>query len=212
MEKVINVITLGDSGVGKTSIINRIKDGTFKNEYSVTINIDHFFIRKKYEKKNLIIKLVFRDTAGQEIYKTMPLNYIRDCHVVLLVFSNIDSLNEIKSRWYNYYKENANEDNSRFLLVGNKSDIFGENREDIINQGQSFADEIEAHFITCSAKSEDNMDNLERFITTEAKRFIDDEERYNNVLHNINRRFNIDKNDSNNDDRDLNVKVIKLDI
>ena len=198
MEKVINVITLGDSGVGKTSIINRIKDGTFKNEYSVTINIDHFFIRKKYEKKNLIIKLVFRDTAGQEIYKTMPLNYIRDCHVVLLVFSNIDSLNEIKSRWYNYYKENANEDNSRFLLVGNKSDIFGENREDIINQGQSFADEIEAHFITCSAKSEDNMDNLERFITTEAKRFIDDEERYNNVLHNISRRFNIDKNDSNN--------------
>ena len=51
MEKVINVITLGDSGVGKTSIINRIKDGTFKNDYSVTINIDHFFIRKKYKKK-----------------------------------------------------------------------------------------------------------------------------------------------------------------
>ena len=45
------MITLGDTGVGKTSIINRIKDGTFKNDYSVTINIDHFFIRKKYKKK-----------------------------------------------------------------------------------------------------------------------------------------------------------------
>ena len=45
------MITFGDSRVRKTSIINRIKDGTFKNDYSVTINIDHFFIRKKYKKK-----------------------------------------------------------------------------------------------------------------------------------------------------------------
>ena len=45
------MITLGDSRVRKTSIINRIKDGTFKNDYSVTINIDLFFIRKKYKKK-----------------------------------------------------------------------------------------------------------------------------------------------------------------
>ena len=62
------MISLGDTGVGKTSIINRIKDGTFKNDYSVTINIDHFFIRKKY-KKNLIIKLVSRETASQEVFK-----------------------------------------------------------------------------------------------------------------------------------------------
>ena len=91
-----------------------------------------------------------------------------------------------------------NYNNSRFLLVGNKSDIFVEKREDIINQGQSFADEIDANFITCSIKSKDNMDNLERYITTEVKRFIDDEEKYNNVLNNINTKFNIDKNDSNN--------------
>ena len=49
--KKIKMITAGDSGVWKTSIINRIKDGTFKNDYSVTINIDLFFIRKKYKKK-----------------------------------------------------------------------------------------------------------------------------------------------------------------
>ena len=72
------------------------------------------------------------------------------------------------------------------LWYWNKSDIFVEKREDIINQGQSFADEIDANFITCSTKSKDNMDNLERYITTEAKRFIDDEEKYNNVLNNIN--------------------------
>ena len=100
----------------------------------------------------MIIKLVSRDTAGQEIFKIMPLNY----------------------------------NNSIFFLVGNKSDIFGGKREDIINQGQSFADDIDANFIKCPTKCKDNMDNLERYITTEVKRFIDDEEKYNNVLNNIN--------------------------
>ena len=62
------MISLGDTGVGKTSIINRIKDGTFKNDYSVTINIDHFLLEKSI-KKNLIIKLVSRETTGREVFK-----------------------------------------------------------------------------------------------------------------------------------------------
>ena len=68
MKKKINMITLGDSRVRKTSIINRIKDGTFKNNYSVTINIDLFLLEKSI-KKNLIIKLVSRETESQEVFK-----------------------------------------------------------------------------------------------------------------------------------------------
>ena len=197
MEKQLNIITLGDAGVGKTSIINRIKNNTFQESYKVTISVDYFFIKRKYEKKNLIMNLTFRDTAGQEIFKTLPQQYIHDCHIVLLVFADIDSLTTIKNRWLNYYKENSNIDNSRFILVGNKSDLFGNNRDEILNKGQEFAEEIDAHFITCSAKSADNMDNLERFIITEAKRFIDDEEKYNNVLRK-NKAFNLKKNKNNN--------------
>ena len=62
------MIYLGDTGVGKTSIINRIKDGTFKNDYSATINIDLFLLEKSI-KKNLIIKLVSRETTGREVFK-----------------------------------------------------------------------------------------------------------------------------------------------
>ena len=196
MEKKLNIITLGDAGVGKTSIINRIKNNTFQESYKITISVDHFFIKRKYEKKNLIMNLTFRDTAGQEIFKTLPQQYIHDCHIVLLVFADINSLITIKNRWFNYYKEHSNIDNSRFILVGNKSDIFGNNRDEILNKGQEFAEEIDAHFITCSAKSADNMDNLERFIITEAKRFIDDEEKYNNVLKN-NKAFGLDNKKNN---------------
>ena len=174
MDLKVKVITLGDMGVGKTSIINRIKDGSFSDTYQATINLDIFFKKKKYETKNITFSLMFHDTIGQETYQNLiPISYIRDSHVVLLVFSDLDTLAELKNRWYNFYKKNANIQNSRFILVGNKSDLFGNNRDEIINQGQQFADELDAHFITCSAKSSDNMDNLERYITTEAKRFID---------------------------------------
>ena len=47
----INVITLGASGVGKTSLIRRIKDGTFQELYTVTIGVEFFSIDRLYEKK-----------------------------------------------------------------------------------------------------------------------------------------------------------------
>ena len=94
-----------------------------------------------------------------------------------MVFSNIETLNVIKERWYKHYKENTNIDNARFILVGNKSDIFGEMREEIVKQGEKFSEEIDALFVTCSAKIKDNLDNVERYITTEAKRYIENEEK-----------------------------------
>ena len=176
-EKDINIITLGECGVGKTSIIKRIRDEAFDKEEPTTEFVFSFFnIKKPYKKLNLTMNLNYHDTAGQEkIISSLPKRYIRNSHIVLLVFSNIQTLNVIKDRWYKYYKENANIDNSRFILIGNKSDIFGDERDEIIKQGNMFAEEIDAHFMTCSAKSDDNLDNVQRYIETEAKRFIDDE-------------------------------------
>ena len=98
MEKIIeiNVITLGASGVGKTSIINRIKNGSFREAYEVTLITESFTIKRKYETKNLIISLNFRDTMGQERYQSLiPLQYIRNSAVVLLVFDSIETLEDL---------------------------------------------------------------------------------------------------------------------
>ena len=193
----INIITLGDPFVGKTSIIKRIKDGTFNEHVNATVGVRLFIIKKKYEKKNIMIFLNFKDTAGQELFQnSIPVQYIRNSHIVLLVFSDIDSLNNLKDRWYSFFKQNANIDNSRFILVGNKSDIFGNEKEEILREGQKFAEEINAHFITCSAKSEDNMNNLERFITSEAKNFIDQAEE---ILREINEKKKLSLNENNQD-------------
>ena len=73
MEKefTINVITLGDVAVGKTSIINWIKDKTFKEFYKSTVGLECFDIRKKYELKKIEILFNFRDISGQEWYKKL---------------------------------------------------------------------------------------------------------------------------------------------
>ena len=191
-EVKISVITLGDSGVGKTSIIKRIYDGTFQDVMFSTFGIGDFFVRRKYSKKNIQIVLCFKDTAGQESYQELPVQYIRKSHIVLLVFCDIETLNTLRKRWYKFYKKNANIENSRFILVGNKSDLFGNEKKEIDRQGQEFADEINAHFITCSAKSKDNIDTLEQIIIDEAKNFIEIAENY------INERDNVQLNNQNN--------------
>ena len=175
-EVEIKIITLGASGVGKTSLIKRIKFGTFAEKNEATLGVDYFVVKKKYQNKNIMILLKYQDTNGLESMQgIIPQQYIRDSQIVLLVFSNINTLNEVINRWYSFYKENANIDKSKFILIGNKKDIFGDEKEEIERQGNQFAEEIDALFMTCSAKSDDNMDNIQRYIETEAKRFIDDE-------------------------------------
>ena len=193
----ISVITLGDTGVGKTSIIKRIHDDSFQELMFSTHGMSDFFIERNYTKKNIKITLCFKDTAGQELYKELPLQYIRNSHIVLLVFSTIETLNTIRERWYNFYKENANLEISKFILVGNKSDIFGDEREEIERQGQEFSEEINAHFITCSAKSKDNIDTLEQIIIDEAKRMIDLAEELLNEQNRIQLNNNQGRNNDN---------------
>ena len=198
----INVITLGASGVGKTSIIKRIKDGTFEDEYNVTIGVEFFSIERDYEKKNMKYLLNFYDTNGMESMQSLiPVQYIRDSHVVLLVFSNIETLDDLKNRWVDYYKVNTNIDNAKFILIGNKSDTFGNQREELLRQGNRFADEIDALFMTCSAKNADNMDNVERYIEREAKRYINEcQEKKKNIKNNDKSvKLNKKKNHQNNE-------------
>ena len=177
-ERRINVIVLGDNYVGKSSIIERIQKGIFQESYPPTIWVEPKVIYRQYKSKKIKIIITFYDTPGQEsLQDIIPKQKIRDSHIVLLVFCDINTLNEVKKRWYKFYKDNANIEDSRFILIRNKSDTFGNERDNLIREGQQFAEEIESHFLTCSAKNYDNLDNLDRYIATEAKIFIDEEEK-----------------------------------
>ena len=200
MERKINIITLGDVGVGKSSLINRIRDGSFSEKVQSTIGCQNVFIKRPYKKKNMTILLNFLDTSGQETFQNiLPKQYIRDSHIVLLVFCDLESLNNLIKRWTRFYKENCNLDDSKFILIGNKSDEFGDKRDQIRKNGNEFSQEMSALFLTCSAKSADNIDNLENFILTEAIRYIDEEDKKmeeakkNNIVFQRTKSFNLEK-------------------
>ncbi len=81
----INIITLGNSIVGKTSFIVRFAENVFRPDYLATIGID--FRAKTVELPNKkVYKVYFYDTAGQEKYKSISLNSIKNTNGVLLMY------------------------------------------------------------------------------------------------------------------------------
>ena len=99
-----SIIFLGSSGVGKTSIFQRISTDKFNNSYKPSIGIDLFVYYVKY--KNKKYKLIFYDTAGTETYNSISKNYLIRSDGVLFVYSLSDesSFNELEN-WYESYKE-----------------------------------------------------------------------------------------------------------
>ena len=115
----IKVIILGDSYVGKSSLINRLINNKFV-ELSSTLSIEyHTYIISINDYK---IRMQLWDTAGQEKYNSIISNYYKGTDVAIFVYS-IDKQETFENiqMWFNHLKEN-NED-SLNILIGNKLDM-----------------------------------------------------------------------------------------
>ena len=150
-------ILIGDSSVGKTSIVTRYSDGTFNDSFISTVGID--FKVKMIEINGVTIKLQIWDTAGQEHFRTITKSYYRGAHGILLIFdvSNRVTLNQTKI-WMNSIKESADE-NVLVALVGNKIDLDSD-RKISFQQGLDFAKENKLQFFEVSAKTGDGLNLL----------------------------------------------------
>ena len=125
-EASFKIITMGNSGVGKSSIIKRFISGKFETKTISTIGFGSF--NKEITLKNgTKIKLNIIDTAGQENYKALSASYIKNADGVLFVFAfNEKKTFEDISGWITNFKENSKVDFSEKLpayLVGNKCDL-----------------------------------------------------------------------------------------
>ena len=143
----LKVVLLGDSGVGKTSIINRFANNIFESKYMSTLTSAYFTKTMKFDDfGGKELKFELWDTAGQERYRAVTKILYKDAQVIILVYdiTRIDSFNEVKNYWYNQVKENCPK--SIILgLAGNKADLF-ENENVTEEQGKNLAEEIGAIF------------------------------------------------------------------
>ena len=110
------------------------------------------------------IKYLYWDTAGAENFNSITKTYIKGKDIILLIFCDLNSLNALKERWYEFVKDLIDVKNSIFLVIANKSDTFGDNYDQIKKKGKEFALEIGSYFLICSAKSKENMDNVEEIL------------------------------------------------
>ncbi|CAH0387877.1 unnamed protein product [Bemisia tabaci] len=164
---LFKLLIIGDSGVGKTSILFRFSDDAFNTTFISTIGID--FKIKTIELRGKKIKLQIWDTAGQERFHTITTSYYRGAMGILLVYdiSDMKSFENVM-KWTRNINEHANEDVERMIL-GNKCDKESE-RMVTKEMGEQIAREHGIRFMETSAKT--NI-NIEKAFTDLASAILD---------------------------------------
>ena len=161
-DKTCQLLIIGDSSVGKTSLITRYTNGTFKEEYLATVGLDYYSKEEVINNKTINIKLW--DTAGQERYKSLTQNYFKNAEGVLLTYdiTNSESFDNLKE-WISSIKKNM-EGKDIFIpviIIGNKIDME-ESRETSKEDAEKFAKENNYKYFETSAKTGEGVDNAIR--------------------------------------------------
>ena len=157
-EIAIKVTLIGESSVGKTSIINRYAKGNFSQELESTLGAN--YSQKKMVRHGKKIRLDLWDTAGQEKYRAIGRHFYKESYIVCLVYdiSNKDSFEKLKSVWYPDLQQ-FGEKLRIVAVVGNKIDKYLE--EEVKDEdAKAFAEEIKAINKRTSAMEGTNIEDL----------------------------------------------------
>ena len=151
------VIVVGDSGVGKTSIINRYIEN-FNPDEKATIGAS--FSSKLEVVDDYNISFDIWDTAGEERFRSVNSIFYKEASICLIVYdiTNLKSFQNIKDYWYKSVKENAIPD-IIFGIAGNKMDLVNKEAVDQ-KKAEEFCKEINASFFLTSAKENDFIDQI----------------------------------------------------
>jgi Ras-related protein Rab-18 len=151
-DHLIKLLLVGDSGVGKSSLLLRFSDDTFE-ELSPTIGVD--FKLKYLDLDGKKLKLTVWDTAGQERFRTLTSSYYRGAQGIVFVYDitrrdTFDGLSEVWRREVDMY---STVDECVKIVIGNKLDKAEESRAVSTEEGMAFARENGCLFLECSAKT-----------------------------------------------------------
>lgn len=161
-DHLFKIILLGDSAVGKTSILFRFSENTYNADFHSTIGVDFRVSLQKYQEKT--IKLQLWDTAGQERFRNIVSSYYRVAHAALFIFdiTNLSSFENI-AMWIGE-SENFLKDDIPKFLIGNKADLK-ENRAVTSEKANSFAQKLSMVYLESSAKTSLNINLIFEEIT-----------------------------------------------
>jgi len=166
---LLKVLILGDSGVGKTSLMNRYVSSKFSNQYKATIGAD--FLTKDVTVDDRVVTMQIWDTAGQERFQSLGVAFYRGADACVLVFDvNVAKTFENLDSWRDEFLIQAgprDPENFPFVVLGNKVDL--ESR--IVSQKRALAwcqSKGEIPFFETSAKDNINVEQAFEVIARNA--------------------------------------------
>ena len=163
-EFIFKIILIGNSGVGKSSILQRYIQKVFDDNYSCTIGVDFFMKSLNIGEKS--IKLQLWDTAGTEKFRSITTGYYRGANAAFVVFdlTSKKSFNALNEWIQNYYKYSNPDSEKNVVLIGNKSDLI-EEREITEEEINNFVKDNNIKYFETSAKDGKNVDECFYYIS-----------------------------------------------
>ena len=153
------VVLVGESGVGKTSIITQFIDQTFQEDQQSTTG-GTFSTKSVVCDGGKVLKFEIWDTAGQERYRSLTTMFYKDANAAVMVYdvTRKESFEELKNYWSGQIKDSSPA-NIILVVAGNKSDLI---EQEAVDEGEArnFAKELNAIYCSTSAKNSDGINNL----------------------------------------------------
>ena len=153
--KALNIIALGNSNVGKTSFIVRYTENYFRDFYLSTVGIDYKTKIITLPNKNKY-KVDFYDTAGQERYKSIAVNVIKNADGTILMYdiTQQNTFESISNWMENIFSQKGKD--FPVVLIGNKCDL--EERVVSKDEGEEMAKKYGLSFFESSNKTGENIE------------------------------------------------------
>ncbi|XP_037893006.1 ras-related protein Rab-18A isoform X2 [Glossina fuscipes] len=167
-DKAIKLLVIGESGVGKSSLIRRFVENKFDEYHDVTIGMD--FKSKTMNIDGVDYKLALWDTAGAERFRSLTPSFYRKALGAILVYdiTNRESLAKLEA-WFTELENYSDNPNIATIVVGNKIDnVRAVSRE----EGVKFARKHRSLFLETSAKNDEFVadvfrDIVEKIVSSE---------------------------------------------
>lgn len=158
----IKLLTIGNSGVGKTCLLLRYANDSFSPTFITTIGID--FKVKMVDVAGKKVKLQIWDTAGQERFRVITTSYFRGAQGIMLVYDVTDraSFMAVKN-WVEEIDKNADKHVNR-ILIGNKCDVDEKDRTVSREEAASLAKSFGMSYFETSAKKGTGVEEAFRTI------------------------------------------------
>jgi Ras-related protein Rab-6A len=157
------VVLVGESSVGKTSVIGRLRDDVFDPHYQATIGID-FGPKVIHLSPERSVKLQLWDTAGQERFRSLIPSYLRDMAACVVVYdiTNKKSFEAVNTWVEDARRERGEDANFVLYIVGNKADMRDANDATQVTaqEGEALAQKLNCYFAEVSAKSGNGVSDL----------------------------------------------------